>query len=120
MGMILGTNDALYIRDAVKVEVINHVLIEDPDMLPFADDQDKITAFDAMARGEEYPVDMIDALYVQGRIVLWIRRTTCEDERKEWFYDSATGRWMPWESVDDSGITYITNRRGRIIDEVKV
>ena len=88
-------------------------------MLPFGDDQDKITAFDAMARGEDYPVDMIDPLYVQGRIVLWIRRTTCADKTKEWFYDTPRGRWMAWESVEDSGTTYITNRRGRIIDEFK-
>ncbi len=119
MGMILATNDALYLRDAIKVEVINHVLIEDPDMLPYAGDADKIAAFDAMARGEEYPVDMIDALYVQGRIVLWIRRTTCDDEVKECFFCTATGRWMPWTSIEDSSTTYITNRRGRIVDEFK-
>lgn len=119
MGKILDEIHALQIRASTKLEVMTHIIIEDPDMLPYASDEDKITAFDAMARGEDYPVDVVEPLYVQGRIVLWIRRTTCTDESKEWFYDFATGRWMPWESVEDSGITYITNRRGRIIDEFK-
>ena len=116
---VLDVIHAIQIRPQIKTEIIDHVMIDDPEALPYASDVDKITAYDCMARGEDYPIDMIDALYVQGRIVLWIRRTTCEDDQKEWFYDTATRRWMPWESIADDKKTYITNRRGRIIDEFK-
>lgn len=119
MAKILEYIDAVNIRQSIKVAIMDHTMIEDPEALPYSSDIDKVAAYDSIANGEEYPAEVITPLYVQGRTVLWIERATTDGEPREWFYDLFFAKWQNWESVEDGNTTYITNRKGRIIDEFR-